>query len=351
MIINDLINRTSEWLKGTGPQSDIAISSRIRLARNIDGLAFVDWSDEKTKQQVIKLSEKAVSASSSMKGAFYVDMATLSPIDKQFLIERHLISREHAIETEYKSVFFDQDEISSIMVNEEDHLRLQVMRSGIALYDAWAIMTKLEKELENNIVFAFSDEWGYLTACPTNTGTGLRASVMMHLPAIVMTAQISGLIKALSKLGLTVRGFFGEGTEATGNFFQVSNQVTMGRREEETIDNLTRIISQIISQERGSRDFLKEKKKDIIEDKVSRAYATLESAHIITSGETIDLLSLVRLGISLGMIKDMNVQKLNELFILIQPAHLQKLAGKELSPSERDIRRAELIKSRLGNGV
>jgi protein arginine kinase len=351
MIINDLINRTSEWLKGTGPESDIAISSRIRLARNIDGLAFVDWSDEKIKQQVIKLSEKAVSASSSMKDAFCIDMAALNPLDKQFLIERHLISREHAIETEYKSVFFDQDEISSIMVNEEDHLRLQVMRSGIALYDAWAIMSKLEKELEKNIVFAFSDEWGYLTACPTNTGTGLRASVMMHLPAIVMTAQISGLMKALSKLGLTVRGFFGEGTEATGNFFQVSNQVTMGRREEETIDNLTRIISQIISQEKGSRDFLREKKKDIIEDKVSRAYATLESAHIITSGETIDLLSLVRLGISLGMIKDMNVQKLNELFILIQPAHLQKLAGKELSPSERDIRRAELIKSRLGNGV
>jgi protein arginine kinase len=349
MIIDDLINLTSEWLKGTGPQSDIAISSRIRLARNIDGLAFVDWSDEKVKQQVIQLSEKAVLASSSMKGALYISMAALSLLDKQFLLERHLISREHAIETEYKSVFFDQDEIFSIMVNEEDHFRLQVMRSGIALYDAWAIMTKLENELEKNIKFAFSDEWGYLTACPTNTGTGLRASVMMHLPAIVMTSQISGLIKALSKLGLTVRGFFGEGTEATGNFFQVSNQVTMGHREEETIDNLTRIISQIISQERGSRDFLRDKKKDVIEDKVSRAYATLESAHIITSGETIDLLSLMRLGISLGMVKNLNMQKLNELFILIQPAHLQKLAKTELSPAERDIRRAELIRSRLGN--
>ena len=351
MGIYDLINQTSEWLKGTGPQSDIAISSRIRLARNIDGLKFVDWSDDKTKKDVIQLSEKAVSASRLLQGALYVNMAALSPLDKQFLLERHLISREHAIETEYKSVFIGQGEISSIMINEEDHLRLQVMQSGIALYDAWAIMTKLEKGLEKNIKFAFLNEWGYLTACPTNTGTGLRASVMMHLPAIVITAQINGLIKALSKLGLTVRGFFGEGTEATGNFFQVSNQITMGHKEEETIDNLTRIVSQIISQERGSRDFLKEKKKDIIEDKVSRAYATLESAHIITSSETIDLLSLVRLGISLGMIKNLNVQKLNELFILIQPAHLQKLSQKELSPADRDIKRAELIRNRLGHSV
>jgi protein arginine kinase len=351
MIIDDLINQTSEWLKGTGPQSDIAISSRIRLARNIDGLKFVDWSDDKTKNRVIQLSEKAVSASSLLQGALYINMTALSPLDKQFLLERHLISREHAIETEYKSVFIDHSEISSIMINEEDHLRFQVMQSGIALYDAWAIMTKLEKGLGKNIKFAFSDEWGYLTACPTNTGTGLRASVMMHLPAIVITAQINGLIKALSKLGLTVRGFFGEGTEATGNFFQVSNQVTMGHKEEETIDNLTRIVSQIIAQERGSRDFLKEKKKDIIEDKVSRAYATLESAHIITSSETIDLLSLVRLGISLGMVKNLNAQKLNELFILIQPAHLQKLSGKELSPADRDIKRAELIKERLGSSV
>ena len=347
MKLDDLINQTSEWLKGTGPESDIAISSRIRLARNIDGFTFVDWSDDKIKQQVIELSKEAVFSSSCMNDAFYIDMSVLSPIDKQFLIERHLISREHAIETERKAVFIGNGEIASIMVNEEDHLRLQVMQSGIALYEAWAIMTKLEKELERKMKFAFSDEWGYLTACPTNTGTGLRASVMMHLPAIVMTAQINGLIKAVSKLGLTVRGFFGEGTEAVGNFFQVSNQVTMGHGEAETIDNLTRIITQIIAQERGSRDFLREKKKDAIEDKVSRAYATLESAHIITSSETIDLLSLVRLGIGLGMVKGLNRQKLNDLFILIQPAHLQKLAGKELSPSERDIKRAELIKSRL----
>ncbi|MFA5068900.1 MAG: protein arginine kinase [Candidatus Omnitrophota bacterium] len=347
MDIDNLINHTSAWLKGIGPESDIAMSSRIRLARNIDGLLFVDWSDEQTKHKVIELSKKAVSSSDYMKDAMYVDMSILDPIDKQFLIERHLISREHAIDAKYKAVFISRGEETSIMINEEDHLRLQVMQSGIALGEAWDIMIRLEKDMERNIRFAYSDCWGYLTACPTNTGTGLRASVMMHLPAIVLTGQINGLMKAVSKLGLTVRGFFGEGTEAIGNFFQISNQVTMGRGEEETIDNLTRIIKQIVAQERGSREFLKEKKGDIIEDKISRAYATLESAHIITSGETIDLLSLVRLGIGLGMIKKMNAQCLNELFILIQPAHLQKLAGGALPPSERDIKRAEIIKSRL----
>ncbi|MDD5504946.1 MAG: protein arginine kinase [Candidatus Omnitrophica bacterium] len=347
MDIDNLIKHTSVWLKGIGPESDIAISSRVRLARNIDGLLFVDWSDDQTKSRVIELSRKAVLSSDYMKDAAYVDMSLLSPIDKQFLIERHLISREHAIDTGRKSVFISRGEETSIMVNEEDHLRLQVMQSGIALNEAWDIMVRLEKDIERKIQFAYSDCWGYLTACPTNTGTGLRASVMVHLPAIVMTRQINDLIKAVSKLGLTVRGFFGEGTEAIGNFFQISNQVTMGRGEEETIDNLTRIIKQVVSQERGSREFLKEKKRDIIEDKISRAYATLESAHIITSAETIDLLSLVRLGIGLGIIKDMDARSLNELFILIQPAHLQKMAGKLLPPSERDIKRAEIIKSRL----
>jgi protein arginine kinase len=237
------------------------------------------------------------------------------------------------------------------MVNEEDHLRLQVIQSGLNLSDSWNIMSGLEKDLEKKVKFAFSDEWGYLTACPTNTGTGLRASAMMHLPAVVMTTQINDLIKAVSKLGLTVRGFFGEGTEAAGNFFQISNQVTLGRSEAETVDNLSRVISQIVAQEKGSRDFLKSKKRDIIEDKISRAYAMLESARIITSSETISLLSLVRLGISLGMIKNLSIQRLNELFMLVQPAHLQKMAGKELSPSQRDTARSKLIRNRLKNGV
>lgn len=347
MRIDDLINKTSQWLRGTGPESDIVISSRIRLARNIEGFKFVDWSDAETKKKVASIARQAISSSRHMKDSIYIDMAGLNTLDKQFLIERHLISREHALDTEHKRVMVGSKEMISIMINEEDHLRLQVIQSGLALHDAWKIMTGLEKDIEKNLKFAFSDEWGYLTACPTNTGTGLRASVMMHLPAIVITGQINNLINAVFKIGLTVRGFFGEGTEASGNFFQISNQVTMGRSEEEIIDNLTRVIRQIASQEKGSRHFLKARKKDIVEDKISRAYGTLEAAHIITSGETIDLLSLVRLGIGLGIIKKIDIHKLNELLMLIQPAHLQKLAGKELSSSERDIKRSELIREKL----
>lgn len=348
MELNDLINQTSEWLKGTGPDSDIVISSRIRLARNIEDLSFVDWAEEDTKKKVAGVAKEAISSSNYMKNSLYIEMDKITPVDRQFLIERHLISREHAVDPRHKTAFIGDKEIISIMVNEEDHLRLQVIESGFVLDEAWDIMESLEGDLEERIKFAFSDEWGYLTACPTNAGTGLRASVMMHLPATVITRQINSMVHAVSKLGLTVRGFFGEGTEATGNFFQVSNQVTLGHREEDIIDNLKRVIRQIISQEKGSREFLKARKKDVIEDKISRAYATLEAAHIINSKETIDLLSLVRLGGELGFIKDIRNNTLNELMMLIQPAHLQKLEGKQLSPSERDIKRAELIRKKLG---
>jgi len=348
MELNSLIDQTSEWLKGIGSDSDIVISSRIRLARNIEGFRFVEWANDGIKKEIVQIAKKAILSTNYMKNSLYVEMNKIGPIDRQFLIERHLISREHAIDAEYKTVFIGDREIISIMVNEEDHLRLQVIQSGFVLDDAWSIMEGLEKELEKQLKFDFSDEWGYLTACPTNAGTGLRASVMMHLPAIVNTGQINRLIHAVSKLGLTVRGFFGEGTEAVGNFFQISNQVTLGQREDEIIDNLKRVIKQIISQERSSREFLKARKKDIIEDRIFRAYATLESAHIITSKETINLLSLVRLGMSTGLIKkNLDLQKLNDLLMLIQPAHLQKLEGAQLSPSDRDIKRAELIRSRL----
>jgi len=283
-----------------------------------------------------------------MKNALYVEMDKISPIDRQFLIERHLISRDHAVDTESKTVFIGDREIASIMVNEEDHLRMQVIQSGLVLEDAWSIMESLEKDLEKRLAFCFSKEWGYLTACPTNTGTGLRASVMMHLPAIVLTRQVDKLTDAVSKLGLTVRGFFGEGTETIGNFFQISNQVTLGHTEIEIIDNLKRVIIQIVAQERSSREFLKAKKKDLVEDRVSRAYSTLAGAHIITSKETLNLLSLVRLGVDLKIIKKLDTHGLNELLLLIQPAHLQRLQEKVLSPSDRDIKRSELIQKKLG---
>ncbi|MFH1645754.1 MAG: protein arginine kinase [Candidatus Omnitrophota bacterium] len=348
MKLDDLINQNSEWLKGKGPSSDIIISSRIRLARNIGDYAFVDWADEKTKKRIVQITKEAILTSNYMKGCLYVEMSNVSPIDRQFLIERHLIGKEHALNPKYKTVFIGDKEIVSIMVNEEDHMRLQVIQSGFSLESAWDIMKSLENDLEKRIGFSFSDEFGYLTACPTNTGTGMRASVMIHLPGVVMTRQIDSLINGISKLGLTVRGFFGEGTEALGNFFQISNQVTLGQIEDDIIDNLKRLITQVVAQEKASREFLRIKKKDIIEDKISRAYATLEGAHIMTSTETIELLSMVRLGIDLNLIDKINYDKLNELLILMQPAHLQKIEGKVISAAERDIKRTELIKKKLG---
>ncbi len=347
MQIDDLINQTGEWFKGTGPDSAIVISSRIRLARNIKGFNFFDWADISTKQQIKKLCKEKISSIDLMKNALYVEMDKISAIDRQFLMERHLISREHLHNPAEKAVFISEREIISIMINEEDHLRIQALQSGLNLGECWNILERLNKDLEEKMEFAYSEQLGFLTACPTNVGTGMRASVMLHLPAIVMTQQIKGVVEAISKLGLTVRGLFGEGTEASGNFFQVSNQVALGHREEDLINNLQKVIKQLISQEENSRKFIITKKKEILEDKVSRAYATLKSARIINSEETLELLSLIRLGIETNIINDIDQATVNELFIIIQPAHLQKMEKRQLSEPERDTQRAKLIRKKF----
>ena len=239
-------------------------------------------------------------------------------------------------------------EILSIMINEEDHLRTQVMQSGFNLSEAWQIIKRIDEDFEKNLNFAYSEAWGYLTACPTNTGTGLRASVMLHLPALVMSKQINKVLQAITKLNLTARGFYGEGTEASGNFFQISNQVTLGHSEEDILDNIERIIKQVIGHEQNARKALFEQDKARIEDRIWRAYATLKNAHIIASREAIDLFSSVRLGVDIGIIKGLEIQTINRIFILTQPAHLQKIEGKALSPKDRDIKRADLIRRELG---
>ena len=241
-----------------------------------------------------------------------------------------------------------QDEVVSIMINEEDHLRMQVMKSGFDLKQAWEIINEIDGELGNMLDFAYSVDFGYLTACPTNTGTGMRASVMLHLPSLVMTKQIGKVLQAITKLSLTARGLYGEGTEASGNFFQISNQVSLGHREEDIIDNIERIIKQIVDHEQGARDTLFSQNREALEDRIWRAYGTLKSAHIITSNETVDLLSLVRVGVDLGIIKQLDRTLINELFVITQPAHLQKLEKKKLSPNQRDVKRAEIIREKLG---
>jgi protein arginine kinase len=347
MQINDFLKHTSEWLKGTGPNSDIVISSRIRLARNLDKVPFPHWANKKQSKQVLEQIEQAAANIDFLKTATVFRLSDLDNIDKQFMIERHLMSYEHAQKTDSKAVIADSEEIISIMVNEEDHIRAQVMQSGFNLFEAWNIINRIDDCLAKELTFAFSQDWGYLTCCPTNTGTGMRGSVMLHLPALVMTRQINNVLAAIAKLSFTTRGLYGEGTQAMGNFFQISNQVALGHKEEEVIENINGLIRQIIEQENQARQALLSQNRAMLEDKIKRSFGILKSAYIISSQETIELLSMVRLGCDLGMIKDIDRRIINELFIITQPAHLQKIEEKKLSSQERDMKRAELIRSKL----
>jgi len=347
MQINDLLNHTSEWLKGTGPHSDVVISSRIRLARNLNKFPFPHWASKAQLNEIIAKTKQAMEKVDLLKKSTFFLLADLDSIDKQFLVERHLMSIEHTQKTEQKAVLISEEEIIAVMVNEEDHLRIQLMQSGFNIFQAWEIINRIDDELAKLLDYAFLPDFGYLTACPTNTGTGMRGSVMLHLPALVMSRQIERVLAAISKLSFTTRGLYGEGTQASGNFFQISNQVSLGHSENEIIENINGLIRQIIEQELQARDILLSKSREILEDRINRSLGILKSARIITSQETIELLSMVRLGNDLGMVKDVDRRTINELFITTQPAHLQKLENKKLSSDERDLKRAELIRKKL----
>jgi len=347
MKLDDLLNHTTEWLKGTGPNSDIVISSRIRLARNLEKFPFPHWTDQKQGEEILQAVTEAVSKSDYLKNTTNFRLSDLEVLDKQFLVERHLMSREHAQKADHKAVIIDNEEIISIMVNEEDHLRIQVMQSGFNLYEAWNIINRIDDSLAKELSFAFLADWGYLTACPTNTGTGMRGSVMLHLPALVMTRQIDRVLTAIAKLSFTTRGLYGEGTQASGNFFQISNQVSLGQSEEEIIENINSLIRQIVEQENQARGALLSRNGAMLEDRINRSLGILKSARIINSQETTELLSMVRMGSDLGMIKDIDRRTINELFIITQPAHLQKIMQKKLSAQERDIKRAQIVRDKL----
>lgn len=347
MGVESLLKQTSEWLKGTGPNSDIVMSSRIRVARNLVDYPFSHWASKRQEREVLKASEATLQKSKLLKGSMTVHMNEISDLDKQFLLERHLISREHILRPECKSVIIGDKEIISIMVNEEDHLRIQIMQSGLNLMQGWRIADQLDDDLSKDLVFAYDKKWGYLTACPTNTGTGLRASVMLHLPALVMTKQINRVIQAITKLGMVVRGLYGEGTEAEGNLFQISNQITLGRSETEIVDHIEQIIRQLIGHEESARKQLLKQNQNILQDTICRALGTLRNAYIISSKETIHHLSMLRLGVDLGLVLEVDRKVVNELFLLTQPAHLQRMAGKLLAQSQRDATRAKIIRERL----
>ncbi|HTL69945.1 MAG TPA: protein arginine kinase [Candidatus Eisenbacteria bacterium] len=347
MKVDHLLRQTCEWLRGTGPNSDIVMSSRVRLARNLEKMPFSHWATKKQEKETLENLEGAVLEADLMRGSLCTRMSELDDIDKQFLLERHLISREHVVHPEFKSVVIGDKEVVNIMINEEDHLRVQVMQSGFNLQEGWRIANRVDDSLHKKIKFAFHPDWGYLTACPTNTGTGLRASVMLHLPSLVMTKQINRVLQAITKLGMTARGLYGEGTEAEGNFFQISNQITLGSAEEDIIDNLERIIRQVIGHEENARKTIMKQSREMLLDKICRSNGTLKSAHVMSTKEMMGLLSMVRLGVDMGLITDIDRRAVNELFILTQPAHLQKIEGRVLNSQQRDAKRANLIRRRL----
>jgi protein arginine kinase len=347
MNLDNLTHTSGEWLRGTGPESDIVISSRIRLARNLAAFPFTNRASPNQKAEIEALLRDRINKLEVDPRLAYLNVPGLSQLDRQFLVERQLISRELAAAEGPRGVALAPQETVSLMVNEEDHLRLQVMRSGFALDEAWQDIDKVDDLLEQRVSYAFSDEFGYLTACPTNVGTGMRSSVMLHLPALVLTKQIEKVFRALQKINLAVRGLYGEGSRASGDFYQISNQVTLGKSETTILSEIREVIPQIITYERQARSTLVRETRQALQDKISRAFGTLCSATMMTSEETMDLLSSVRLGINLGLLDDLTIPTVNELFIHTQPAHLQKLMGAPLDGEERNAARARYLRTRL----
>jgi len=323
------------------------MSSRVRLARNIRDAVFPGWAKKPERIRVLDLIRPAVEALPEMAGAFSESMDGLSPLDKQILVERHLISREHAAKGAGSGLVLNPDESFCVMINEEDHLRMQALRPGLQLKQAWLAIDQVDTALEKQLSYAFSSELGYLTACPTNLGTGIRVSAMLHLPGLVLAEQINPVIQSVNKLGLAVRGLYGEGTEALGNVFQVSNQMTLGESETAIVERLDKVVSQIIEHEENARAVLLEKKPKMVYNHIGRSYGILANAHSVSSKETMNLLSLMRLGIDLGLFPGIDRPLTDELFILIQPAHLQRQHAEKLSGEERDLIRADMLRDRL----
>ena len=349
--LHDLAQTSGEWLRGEGPESDIVISSRIRLARNLADFPFIARATDSDRAEIGRILrgriEKLHETGKFIGQLIYVDVSALEAIDRQFLVERQLISREHAEAEGARAVVIDKREQMSVMINEEDHLRIQVIKSGLDLTAAWEEINELDDHIESKVTYAYNDRFGYLTACPTNVGTGLRVSVMLHLPALVLTRQIDKVFRSLQKINLAVRGLYGEGSQAQGDFYQVSNQITLGLSEEELTKKVADVVPVMIDYERQAREFLIRESQETLHDRVSRAYGILRTAQTISSEETMHLLSSLRMGVNLGLIRDLAMPTVNKLFVHTQPAHLQKLTGMELDSSDRNIERATYLRRHL----
>ncbi len=347
MDIHKFLIPPAEIARRKGPYDRIVLTSRVRLARNLKEASFPGWAKKPERVRVLEQLRPVIENLPDMKDSFSETMDNLSTLDKQILVERHLISREHAAKSAGSGLVLNHDETLCFMINEEDHLRIQALRPGLQLRQAWTTIDLADSALEKKLEYAFSPELGYLTACPTNLGTGIRVSAMLHLPGLVLAEQINPIIQSVNKLGLAVRGLYGEGTEALGNIFQVSNQMTLGESESAIVERLEKVLAQIIEHEENARATLLEKKPKMVFNHIGRAYGILANAHSISSKETMNLLSLMRLGMDLNLFPGMEPSLVDELFILTQPAHLQRSHSEKLSAEERDLLRADMLRDRL----
>jgi len=352
MPLNHFVDKElSDWMQEQGPDADVVISSRIRLARNIADLPFSSLMTDRATEDILKQLEQ-VMETDAFKGLGEYELIKLNDmtaLDRKILVEKHLISPRLSKDYLQSAVVIKDDESVNIMVNEEDHLRIQSITSGFSLQEAYQSANQIDDAIENIVDFAFDERLGYLTSCLTNVGTGLRASVMVHIPALVMTGQAKRLLSAIQRVGLAVRGYYGEGSEAVGNIYQISNQLTLGYSEQEIIENLEDVIRQVIDHERYARKQLMENTKLNLEDTIYRSLGILLYARIISSQEAMQRISDVRLGIDLGMVKGLSSNILKELMVVTSVGFLQKYAGKELESNGRDIMRAKVIRERLIN--
>lgn len=342
-------NGGAEWIRGAGRDADVVMSSRVRLARNVAGVPFPNAAKREDRRLVVDMVRSAATQDHLAESLLWIEMNECPSLERSVLVERHLISKEHAKGAEPRAAAISgPDEWLSIMVNEEDHLRIQVMRSGLCLSEAFAQIDAVDDGLERRLTYSFSPRFGYLTACPTNVGTGMRVSVMLHLPALKITGEIDKVRRAAKGMNLAVRGFYGEGSDAVGDFYQLSNQTTLGKSERDLLDDFERrIVPEVIDYERHAREALMKKRRVVLEDKVQRAIGVLRHARMLGADEALQLLSHVRLGVSLGALDGVDMTGVNQLILDTQPAHLQRVAGREMDQSERRVARATLVRQRL----
>lgn len=350
MELNQLVERTPSWLIGEGEYPELVVSSRARLARNLAKYKFTSKLTDEEKEKLLNEVIEALKTLPTLRDAQVIKLENLKQEDIIFLIERHLLSVPQWGDLRYTGILYTEDEALSIIINEEDHLRIQILAPALSIDSVYERALKIGNMVGEIIDYAYRDDWGFLTACPTNTGTGLRLSVLLHLPGVIYSKQLEGLLKNLEKVKVTVRGLYGEGSEVQGNIFQLSSVVSLGMTEDEIKESFKEVVKITIDFEKKAREILVRKMKGALEDRIYRSLAILKNARLLSFRETAEHVSSVRLGVGLGYFLDIKVKTLNELLFFSQPMHLQKLFGKTMTPEERDEKRAFYVKTKLGAG-